>query len=326
MKPLKFKPILKSVLWGGEKIAAFKQLGTQQHHIGESWEISAVKGHESVVAEGPDAGMTLPELIARDRDALMGKAVMEQYGTEFPLLIKFIDACDDLSVQVHPDDELAARRHGCPGKSEMWYVLETEPNATIMAGLNRHIDPDTYDRLIEQGNIMDVVTRHESHPGDVFFLPAGTIHSIGAGNLVAEIQQTSDITYRVYDYGRRDAMGNLRELHTQLAREAIDYDHQRHYVLHHDLNSPGEVPLVECEHFVVSHMRVSRHIKLNWKPFDSFLVMMCIDGTLEVHSDHDITPLHRGETILLPACVTDLEVGGNGSLLTARMPTTKKNI
>lgn len=320
MRPLKFIPFLKSVLWGGERIAAFKHLHTQQHQIGESWEISAVKGHESIVADGPDAGMTLPELIARDREALMGQAVTARFGNEFPLLIKFIDARDDLSVQVHPDDELAARRHGCPGKTEMWYVIDTEPDAAIMAGFSRPINAETYDRLIEQGNIMDVVTRHVSHPGDVFFLPAGTIHSIGAGNLLAEIQQTSDITYRVHDYGRRDAMGNLRPLHTQLAREAIDYNAKNDYLRHYDHNHHGWLDLVNCSHFVVSRIVVDGTLQLPWEPMHSFLVVMAIDGSAHIITDGYSTDVKRGESILIPACVAPLTIAGKGTLLTARMP------
>ncbi len=209
--PFKFVPYLKPVLWGGDKIAPFNGVSCDALNMGESWEISGVPGQESVGAEGPDCGCSLPELVERYGARLVGEHVLRRYGNTFPLLVKLIDAKKDLSVQVHPDDAMAAKRHGGSlGKTEMWYIIDAEPGARIYAGLSKPITPGGYTRLVEEKKIMDVVACHESSPGDIFFLPAGRIHAIGAGNLLAEIQETSDITYRVYDFDRRYADGNLR--------------------------------------------------------------------------------------------------------------------
>ena len=222
MYPLKFKPILKTLVWGGEKIAPFKGIKTDIHNIGESWELSGVKGNESVVANGPLAGKTITELIGEYKGELVGKTNYEKTGTEFPLLIKFIDARQDLSIQVHPDDELAARRHnGSKGKTEMWYVVKADKDAHLMSGLKQAITPEEYVTRVADNTITDVLHDYNVSPGDVFFLPAGRIHSIGAGSFIAEIQQTSDITYRIYDFGRLGLDGKPRELHTELAKDAL---------------------------------------------------------------------------------------------------------
>ena len=195
----KFEPILKQTLWGGDKINAYKHLQNNLHHVGESWELSGVPGHESVVANGELQGVLLPELIARYGAKLVGERNYVRFGTLFPLLVKFIDARLDLSIQVHPDDALAHARHGCPGKNEMWYVIATEEGARLCAGLSRPMDANEYEQRVADGSIEDVLCFHSLHPGDVFHIPAGRVHSIGAGTFLAEIQQTSDITYRIYD-------------------------------------------------------------------------------------------------------------------------------
>ena len=233
MYPLKFKPILKTLVWGGEKIAPFKGIKTDMHNIGESWELSGVKGNESVVANGPLTGKTITELIGEYKGELVGKTNYEKTGTEFPLLIKFIDARQDLSIQVHPDDELAARRHnGSKGKTEMWYVVKADKDAHLMSGLKQAITPEEYVARVAGNTITDVLHDYNVSPGDVFFLPAGRIHSIGAGSFIAEIQQTSDITYRIYDFGRLGLDGKPRELHTELAKDAIDYSVHEDYRTH----------------------------------------------------------------------------------------------
>ena len=246
LKPFKFEPYLKSVLWGGEKIAKYKGIVTDQHNIGESWEISGVDGHESVVAEGDDKGLNLRQIIEKYKGDLVGNAVYAKYGDTFPLLVKIIDAKGDLSVQVHPDDTLAKARHNSYGKTEMWYIIDAEEGAPIYAGLSKQITPEEYEKLVAENAIMDVIARHDSHAGDLFFLPAGRIHAIGAGNLLAEIQQTSDITYRVYDFDRRDANGNPRELHTEQAKDAIDYTVYPEYKSEYDRNGKSATPLVKC--------------------------------------------------------------------------------
>lgn len=317
LAPFKFAPYLKPVLWGGEKIARFKNIEVDQDNIGESWELSGVPGHESVVSEGPEKGKNLTQLIREYKDELVGKPVYEKFGDTFPLLIKIIDAKKDLSVQVHPDDELAKKRHNSLGKTEMWYIIDTEPGAKIYAGLSRSITPDDYVRLVKEKKIMDVVAVHDSAPGDLFFLPAGRIHAIGAGNLLAEIQETSDITYRVYDFDRRDADGNLRQLHTEEARDAIDYNVYPEYKSSYDKTARGVVELVKCSHFDVKKVVVDNRQDLPVN-VDSFTVIMCIDGECEVLTDAEVnTRLVRGETLLVPASTSSITVVGKATLLTA---------
>ena len=315
--PFKFVPYLKPVLWGGDKIAPFKGIKSDCDNIGESWEISGVLGHESVVSDGPDKGMTLPALVDKYGEALVGRHVIEKYGDTFPLLIKLIDAKKDLSVQVHPDDELARKRHNSLGKTEMWYIVDTEPGAKIYAGLSQQITPDDYTRLVEEKKIMDVVAAHDSAPGDIFFLPAGRIHAIGAGNLLAEIQETSDITYRVYDFDRRDANGNTRELHTEFAKDAIDYTVYPEYKGSYDKSAKGETDLVKCSHFDVRRVIVDGEFDVTVEP-DSFVVIMCLDGECVIKTGDISTPMHRGETILVPAeSAASIKAQGSATLLTA---------
>lgn len=311
----KFEPYLKPVIWGGHRIAALKGITCDRDDIGESWEISAVKGHESVVAEGSEKGSTLPELIRHHRERLVGEHVWQKYGAEFPLLIKIIDARRDLSVQVHPDDDLAAKRHNCAGKTEMWYILDAVPQTKIYAGLCREITPEQYTRLIADHAIMDVVAAHDSHPGDVFFLPAGRIHAIGAGNLLVEVQQTSDITYRVYDYGRKDADGNERELHTELAKDAIDYKVYPDYVTDYDREAP-ETTLVKCSYFKVDRIKVNGETTLP-SADDSFTVIVCTDGSCTVAAGGQTTTLHAGESVLVCADVDSIICSGSAILVTA---------
>ena len=314
--PLKFRPIQKSAIWGGEKIAPLKGIVTDQKQIGESWEISGVKGNESVVDNGPDAGLTLPQMIEKYGAALVGEYNFEKFGTTFPLLIKIIDAAGDLSLQVHPDDELAQKRHNSLGKTEMWYIVDTEPDAVICAGLEKNITPDEYVAKVADNSLMDVVAHHKSKPGDVFFLPAGRIHSIGAGNLLVEVQETSDVTYRIYDFGRVDAKtGKPRELHVDLAKDAIDYTVYPSYVTKPGASLDGVQELVSCSHFSVYRIVVEGEKKLH-PVIKSFSTMTCIEGELEVTDDrgNQIT-LRAGESCLVPAMATLIELKGNGVLI-----------
>ena len=316
----KFHPILKSVVWGGDRIAAYKHIDTSQRRIGESWEVSGVEGRESVVATGKDAGLTLKELIAKYRGDLVGRQVYSRFGNEFPLLVKIIDAAGDLSLQVHPDDALAARRHGCQGKTEMWYIIEADPGAQILAGFCREVNPDHLARLAQDGGILQAVRHYDAHAGDAFFLPAGTIHSIGAGNLLAEVQQTSDITYRVYDHQRRDAMGNQRPLHTDLAREALNYEVSTGHKIVGDSH-----PLVRCPQFTVDRISVAGHRSLPLDEMDSFVVMLCVDGEVDIVGETRrecggrSATLRRGASVLLPACTTRATLHGDATLLLAWM-------
>ncbi|MBQ4368005.1 MAG: class I mannose-6-phosphate isomerase [Muribaculaceae bacterium] len=319
LHPFKFRPHLKSVLWGGDKIVRFKGLKTRQRMIGESWEISGVEGRESIVAGGPDAGRSLVELIARYKWSLVGEEVYRRFGSTFPLLVKFIDARQDLSVQVHPGDELARRRHNAMGKTEMWYVIDADAGARIGCGLSQPITTEDYERRVADKSIMDVVALHESHRGDVFYIPSGRIHTIGAGNFVAEIQQTSDITYRIYDYDRCDPMGNPRELHTQLAREAIDFNVADDYCLHYGAkDTAGSERLMVCPYFQVWRHVLTRDFPVVCNQLDSFLIVMCIAGeAVAVSPDGHETHVRRGETILVPAEAAPLTLRGEAQLITA---------
>ena len=302
MKPYKFKPILKTLVWGGDKIAPYKGITTTQQNIGESWELSGVKGDESVVADGEYAGMTLPALIDTLKGSLVGEKVYAAHGNEFPLLIKFIDAKSDLSIQVHPDDELSKARHGKNGKTEMWYVVDADNDAHLRSGLTEKITPDQYCELVEAGKITDVLHNYEVHPGDVFFLPAGRIHAIGAGSFVAEIQQTSDVTYRIYDYGRNGLDGKPRELHTELAKSAIDYSVQPDYRTHYTPQTDEAVNLVSCRYFTTDLLELDKQYNLDLSGVESFVVMMCLEGSATLTGkDGDTTVVKRGETILIPA-------------------------
>ncbi|MDE6345491.1 MAG: class I mannose-6-phosphate isomerase [Muribaculaceae bacterium] len=315
-----FKPILKTVVWGGDKIKKFKNIDTDMENIGESWEISGVPGHESVVDSGEDAGLTITQLIDRYGADLVGEDVYRRFGHDFPLLIKIIDARDNLSVQVHPDDELARLRHNSQGKTEMWYVIDADYDAAITAGLSKEITPDEYRRRIADNSIADVLASHRSHPGDVFFLPAGRIHAIGAGNLIAEIQQTSDITYRVYDYDRRGLDGKPRQLHVEEAVDAIDYKVYDNYVTDYDRNATGEVPLVGCRYFDVQKITVDGQTSLHHLS-ESFAVLICISGQCTIDIDQEAaSSISRGNTALIAASARAVTLTGNAVLITASVP------
>ena len=305
--PFKFRPILKTVVWGGEKIAPYKEIETEQKHIGESWELSGVKGNESIVANGPLAGKSIAELVREYKGELVGEHVYANTGDEFPLLIKFIDALSDLSIQVHPNDELAAVRHnGSKGKTEMWYVVSAEPGAHLLAGLTSSITPDEYAAKVADGSITEVLARHDVHPGDVFFLPAGRIHAICGGCFIAEIQQTSDITYRIYDYGRLGLDGKPREVHTELAKDAIDYTVYDNYRTEYTPEQNEEVEVVSCKYFTTSIYDLTLPFARDLSELDSFLVVMCLDGSGTLEVDGETLDIHQGETVLVPASADDL--------------------
>ena len=298
-----FHPILKEVLWGGAAICPFKGLPADPRRIGESWEVSDVEGRRSVVSGGSESGTPLDELIRRHGADLVGRSVMERFGERFPLLIKFIDAHDDLSVQVHPDDELARQRHDSFGKTEMWYVVQATPGAALYSGFSRPIDADEFRHRVEEGTIMEVLRRYEVCPGDVFFLPAGRVHAICAGCFVAEIQQTSDVTYRIYDYDRRDADGRPRELHIAQALDAIDYtyhpDHRTRYTPRPD----SAVELAHSPYFTTHLLNLtSLPMTRDFAQLDSFVIYICTEGVVTICDDsrRECT-LRRGQTVLLPA-------------------------
>ena len=316
MYPLKFKNIFKSVVWGGEKIAPFKGVNTQQKNIGESWELSGVKGNESVVAEGPLAGRTITSLAEEYKGALLGEKVYAATGTEFPLLIKFIDARDDLSIQVHPDDKLAAERHnGSKGKTEMWYVVQADEKAHLMSGLNKEITPEEYAAKVADNTITDVLHDYDVHDGDVFFLPAGRIHSIGSGCFIAEIQQTSDITYRIYDFGRLGLDGKPRELHTELSKAAIDYTVLPDYKTPYQSIKDQENELVSCKYFTTSLYELDKEVTKDMSGLDSFVIAICVEGSGSLtDSEANAVSLRQGETVLIPACSRSFTLRPEGSM------------
>ena len=315
-----FRPYLKTVVWGGDKIKKFKGIDTDQANIGESWEISGVPGHESVVEGGEDDGMTIVELIDKYGADLIGHDVYNRFGNQFPLLIKIIDARDNLSVQVHPDDELAGKRHNSKGKTEMWYVIDADHDSDIIAGLSKEITPEEYRARIADNSITEVLASHKSHAGDVFFLPAGRIHAIGGGNLIAEVQQTSDITYRVYDYDRRGLDGKPRELHVEEAVDAIDYKVYDNYVTEYDRDAKGEVPLVGCQYFDVQKVTVEGQTTLQHHS-DSFVVLICISGQCTIDIDREAAcNVSRGNTVLVAASARSVTFTGNAVLIAASVP------
>lgn len=295
-----FRPLLKQTLWGGQRIAAYKRLADAPAGVGESWELSGVPGSETVVACGPRAGLTLTELLDEMRADLLGTDNYRTCGGSFPLLVKFIDACRDLSVQVHPDDELAARRHGCRGKSEMWYVVDCEPGARLLSGFSRQIDAGEYATRVADCTLPDVLRSHSVRKGDVFWLPAGRVHSIGAGCFVCEIQQSSDITYRIYDYGRTDAQGNPRTLHVEEAREAIRFEvaEENNAVAVND-NEPAT--LVRSPYFTTSLYRLTEPMECDYSELDSFVILVCTAGTCAVESGDERVRLEAGQTLLVTA-------------------------
>ena len=315
--PIRFVPYLKSVIWGGEKICRYKGIEQTEANVGESWEISAVPGHESVVADGSYKGMKITELIECFGPELLGRDVFVRYDGKFPLLVKLIDANDNLSVQVHPDDDLARKRHDSLGKTEMWYIIDADKGAKIYSGLKRQLTPAEYVKMVEDNTIEEALAVHDSHPGDVFFLPAGRVHAIGAGNLLAEIQESSDITYRIYDYDRRDAEGNTRELHTELAKDAIDYTFYEEYRSAPADTAQADVVVAECSHFKVDRLMLDGEMKLSYDDA-SFTVIMCLQGKASLEYEGGSMLVNEGETVLVPAVLTTFVLKGKGTLLSAR--------
>lgn len=314
--PLKFKPILKSIIWGGDEICKFKGITPKQDGIGESWEISSVKGNVSVVANGELENKDLSEIIDTYKAQLVGKKNFETFGNTFPLLIKFIDARDNLSIQVHPDDELAKKRHDSFGKTEMWYVINATPSAFLYSGFEKQMTPESYVKSIEDNTFVDSLAKHDVKAGDVFFLPAGRVHAIGAGTFIAEIQQTSNITYRIYDYNRKDANGNGRELHTELAKDAIDFKLYDNYKNSYTRAENQPVRLESCRYFTTNLLEVTKDITRDYSDIDSFVAYICMGGACSIRDDkgNDLS-VKQGETILIPADTKSVSISPEGNVL-----------
>lgn len=312
----KFNPLLKTTLWGGDKIIPFKHLDSTQERVGESWEISGVKDNETVVSCGPCCGKKLNELVAEMKADLVGKDNYERFGDEFPLLIKFIDARQDLSIQVHPTDEIAHRQGKPRGKTEMWYIMESAPDAKLYSGLKQQITPEEYKEMVQDDTICDALAQYEVKEGDVFFLPAGRIHAIGTGCFLAEIQQTSDVTYRIYDFKRKDKDGNYRELHTREAAESINYTVEQDYRTHYIPKKNEGVQLVSCPYFTTAVYDLDEAMTLDYSELDSFVILIGMKGEGTIVDDEgNETSLKAGETVLIPATTKELKVSGNVKFL-----------
>ncbi len=303
MYPLKFKPIVKEKIWGGHRLELlFGKNPDGLINIGESWEISSVAGDISIVANGKWEGKSIKELIETHKAALVGKSVYEKFQTELPLLFKLIDANDDLSIQVHPNDEVASRKHNSFGKTEMWYVLDAEPEAYLIIGFKEDTSQEAYLAALEAGEIEELLQKIYVKKGDVVFIPAGLIHAIGKGVLIAEIQQTSDITYRIFDFNRRDSDGNLRELHTDLAMEVSRFTASPNPLIRYTPIVNQEIPLVHCDYFTTNLLDIDQSYTIKHNADSSFTALVCVDGELMISGDSfEDVMLTKGESVLLPA-------------------------
>ncbi len=312
---IKFEPLLKQTLWGGDKIIPFKHLNAKMENVGESWEISGVKGNETVIANGEYKGMHLNELVREQKGKLVGEANYQRFGDEFPLLIKFIDAQQDLSIQVHPTDEIAHKQGKSRGKTEMWYALEPTPGAQLYNGLKQQITPEQYKDMVENDTITDALARYEVREGDVFFIPAGRIHAIGAGCFVAEIQQTSDVTYRIYDFKRKDKNGNYRELHTKEAAESINYTVLPNYRAEYTPTKNEGIQVATCPYFTTAVYDLTEPMTLDYSELDSFVILIGVKGEGKLICEGQEMSFQTGDTVLIPATTKEIRVEGTVKFL-----------
>lgn len=308
--PLLFEPNLHEVVWGGKKLTKWKQLPAHEQPVGESWEVSCVPQSVSVIANGEAKGMDLPTYIAQQPVAVLGKGVAKAYDNQLPLLVKFIDAKRNLSIQVHPNDEMAARLFHKKGKSEMWYVISAEPGACLYAGFKTPINAQEYRRLIAEGDITTVLAKHRVHPGDVFYIPAGRVHAIGEGIVLAEIQQSSDLTFRIYDYGRLGMDGKPRELHTDLAAEALDYNVYDNYRTTYSHEALKAKEVLATRYFNVRVVDTETPFHRNLLKYDSFIISLCIEGDckIKIRATGDEITLREGYSCLIPAAIADYDI------------------
>ncbi len=319
--PLKFTPILKEKIWGGSKLnMLFNKQGDAALKLGESWELSGVEDAISIVAHGALKGKSLKDLIQLYGAALLGEKVVRQYGAKFPLLFKFIDATEDLSVQLHPDDALANERHNSFGKTEMWYILQAQTDARLLVGFNEGIDQGVYERHVSENKLLDIIKKEKVAKGDAFFIGPGTVHAIGAGTVLAEIQQTSDITYRIYDWDRPGLDGQLRDLHTAEAKEAIKFDTVKTRLSY--TSAINEVSLIcESNYFKTSKIVCKGTLQLDYSKLDSFKVYMCVAGTVFIYAANEEIELNQGDTLLIPACTHQVMITAqNGEILEVYIP------
>lgn len=308
--PLLFEPNLHTVVWGGKQLKAYKGLEPSDEPIGESWEVSAVPTSTSIISNGEWKGKDLISVINEHSDEILGKKVNEKYNGKLPLLVKFIDAKRDLSIQVHPNDDMAMREHGKMGKSEMWYIIKADEGAHLYAGFKEEITPLEYQQRIADGSITEVLADHQVKAGDVFYLPAGRVHAICSGILLAEVQQSSDVTYRIFDYNRPGMDGKPRELHTELAAQALDYHVEDNYRTDYAESPNKAVQIIDSPYFSVRVMEVSKPFHRDLKKYDSFIITMCIEGDciIRVHSTGEEVLLKQGNSMLIPAVIADYDV------------------
>ena len=308
--PFLFQPNLHPVVWGGHRLQPYKGLETSDEPIGESWEVSAVPNSTSVISNGAFAGRDLVSVIAEYPEEILGKAVNEKYQGVFPLLAKFIDAKRDLSIQVHPNDEMAQRMHGKMGKSEMWYIIKADEGSHLYAGFKKEISPEEYHRRITDGTITEVLADHTVRTGDVFYLPAGRVHAICGGILLAEIQQSSDVTYRIFDYNRPGLDGKPRELHTELAAQALDFRVEKNYRTEYVETDNRAIQIIDSPYFDVRVMDITDSFHRNLFKYDSFIISMCIEGDcrIRIRQTGDEILLKEGNSTLIPAAIADYDV------------------
>ena len=347
--PMLFEPNLHTIVWGGDRLVKWKETGPMgtvpfgsfvknepngtvpNGPIGESWEVSAVESSPSVVSNGAWAGRTLPEVVASAPDEILGKAVAKRYGGLMPLLVKFIDARKDLSIQVHPNDEMAQREHGKFGKTEMWYIIDAEPGACIYSGFSKTLTPDEYKRMVADGTITDALARHEAHPGDVFYIPAGRVHAICGGILLAEIQQSSDVTYRIFDYNRPGLDGRPRELHTELAAKALSYKVENKYRTAYSVKANHANRVVETAYFSARVTEIGQRFHRDLKKYDSFIITMCLKGDcrIKIRQTGDGIVLREGFSCLIPAAIADYDIeplNGSSRVLDAFIDNQKRGV
>jgi mannose-6-phosphate isomerase len=311
--PLQFEPILKERIWGGEKLKTILNKPITSKITGESWELSTVEGDVSVVANGELAGKSLNDLIDSSPEELLGTAVYKRFGKQFPLLFKFLDAREDLSIQVHPNDELAKIRHNSFGKTEMWFVMQADKDSELIVGFKKDSNAAEYLENLKNKTLLSILDNIKVEVGDVFFLETGTVHAIGAGMVIAEIQQTSDITYRLYDFERVDAAGNQRELHVDLALDAINYNKIETFKKYNrELNQSNSV--VDCPYFTTNFIPLDGKIEVR-KSGNSFTVYMCVEGDFELEYEEVKSKYRKGDTVLIPAAFKTFILNGKASVL-----------
>jgi len=307
--PIKFHPILKEKIWGGDKLVEVLHKKSNKKNIGESWEVSDIKGDMSIVANGKLKGFSLQDLMVSYRGDLLGKKVFGKFSYNFPLLIKYIDAKEALSIQLHPHDTLAKERHDSFGKTEMWYVMQADKGGDLIVGFKKDSDKETYLHHLDNKSLLSILNVDKVKKGDVYFIPTGRVHAIGAGVMLAEIQQTSDITYRVYDWDRQDKYGNYRDLHTDEALDAIDYNAQENYKTSYKKENNKVTSVVDCKYFTTNYLPIlAKKVSIDHSDKDSFVIYLCVHGSVQFNCNGEKTTVNKGETVLIPAALKKFSV------------------